>query len=352
MSEPLNFGIIGTGGIAGDFAQALSRSKLCRVVNVVGSSPEKGQTFAKKFGLPASSGSLDQFLADKNVQAVYVATPHPAHEAQAIACIEAKKHVLCEKPMTMDLAGAERVVAAAKKHGVFLMEAFMYRCHPLMKELIERLKGGVIGDIRHVRADFSFRVPRDPKGRLFDVKLGGGGILDVGGYPVSFARLVAGLVAGKPFAEPTKIQAVGYRGPTGADEIASALLSFESGFQRQRLVRGASRRRPNHAGVRREGTHRNQRSLDPRRRSAGARNRLYDPPRRQGPRARADSHRRRDVRHRSRARRRDAPRARRPVARNELGRHPRQHARARRVAGRNTIIVSNRRASRTKGKAS
>jgi predicted dehydrogenase len=230
MSEPLNFGIIGTGGIAGDFAQALSRSKVCRVVNVVGSSPEKGETFAKKFGLPASSGSLDQFLADPNVKAVYVATPHPAHEAQAIACIEAKKHVLCEKPMTMDAAGAERVIAAAKKHGVFLMEAFMYRCHPLMKELIARLEGGVIGDIRHVRADFSFRVPRDPKGRLFDRKLGGGGILDVGGYPVSFARLVAGLVEGKPFAEPTKLQAIGVRGPTGADETATALLSFASGF--------------------------------------------------------------------------------------------------------------------------
>ncbi|HEX6273006.1 MAG TPA: Gfo/Idh/MocA family oxidoreductase [Polyangiaceae bacterium] len=230
MSEPLNFGIIGTGGIAGDFAQALSQSKLCRVVNVVGSSPEKGQTFTKKFGLPAASGSLDQFLADKNVQAVYVATPHPSHEAQAIACIEAKKHVLCEKPMTIDAAGTERVIAAAKKHGVFLMEAFMYRCHPLMKELIGRLKGGVIGDIRHVRADFSFRVPRDPKGRLFDRALGGGGILDVGGYPVSFARLVAGLVEGKPFAEPTKVQAIGYRGPTGADETATALLSFASGF--------------------------------------------------------------------------------------------------------------------------
>jgi predicted dehydrogenase len=110
------------------------------------------------------------------------------------------------------------------------MEAFMYRCHPLMKELIGRLKSGVIGDIRHVRADFSFRVPRDPKGRLFDLKLGGGGILDVGGYPVSFARLVAGLIEGKPFAEPTKVQAIGYLGPTGADEITTALLSFESGF--------------------------------------------------------------------------------------------------------------------------
>jgi predicted dehydrogenase len=230
MAEPLKFGIIGTGGIANDFAEALSHSKRCRVVNVVGSSPEKANSFALEWKLPASSGSLDQFLADKNVEAVYVATPHPSHESQAIACIEAKKHVLCEKPMTVSTEGTERVVAAAKKQGVFLMEAWMYRCHPLMKELIGRLKSGVIGDIRHVRADFAFRVPRDPKGRLFDLKLGGGGILDVGGYPVSFARLVAGLIEGKPFDEPTKIQAVGYLGPTGADEISTALLSFKSGF--------------------------------------------------------------------------------------------------------------------------
>jgi predicted dehydrogenase len=230
MSEPLGFGVIGTGGIAADFAQALARSKTCRVVSVVGSSAEKGRAFADKFRVPAAAASLDEFLADKNVEAVYVATPHPSHEKQAIACIEAKKHVLCEKPLTIDAAGTERVVAAAKKHGVFLMEAFMYRCHPLMKELIARLKSGVIGDIRHVRADFSFRVPRDPKGRLFDLKLGGGGILDVGGYPVSFSRLVAGLVEGKPFAEPTRVQAIGYLGPTGADETATALLSFASGF--------------------------------------------------------------------------------------------------------------------------
>ena len=83
-----------------------------------------------------------------------------------------------------------------------------------------------------MRADFAFRVPRDPKGRLFDPKLGGGGILDVGGYPVSFARLVAGLVEGKPFAEPTRCRRSAYLGPTGADEIATALLTFKSGFTR------------------------------------------------------------------------------------------------------------------------
>lgn len=234
MTDKLNFGIIGTGGIAWDFAKALAGSKLCRVVNVVGSAPHKAAEFIQKhkndFQIPKASGSLEEFLRDPELQAVYVATPHPLHEKQAIACIEAKKHVLCEKPMTIDAAGTERVVAAAKKHGVFLMEAWMYRAHPLMQAVIERLKGGAIGDIRFVRADFAFRVPRDPKGRLFNLDLGGGGILDVGGYPVSFSRLVAGLIEGKPFAEPTRVQAVGTIGPTGADEITTALLSFASGF--------------------------------------------------------------------------------------------------------------------------
>src|SRR6187397_1256827 len=95
-------------------------------------------------------------------------TPHPAHEAQALAAIAAGKHVLCEKPMTIAAATTERVIEAARRGNVFLMEAFMYRCHPLTKALITRLQDGVIGTIRHVRADFAFRVPRDPKGRLFN----------------------------------------------------------------------------------------------------------------------------------------------------------------------------------------
>jgi predicted dehydrogenase len=122
------------------------------------------------------------------------------------------------------------VIAAAREQNVFLMEAFMYRCHPLMRELLGRLRAGVIGDIRHVRADFAFRVPRDPRGRLFNLALGGGSILDVGGYPMSFARLIAGIVAGKPFAEPTSLTAVGFIGPTGADELTTASVRFDSGL--------------------------------------------------------------------------------------------------------------------------
>jgi predicted dehydrogenase len=230
MHEVLNWGVIGTGGIASDFAEALRHSTRCRLINASGSSAAKTRAFADRWRLPAAARSLEELLADDHVQAVYVATPHPSHEAHAIACLEAGKHVLCEKPLTLDAAGSERVVAAARRSRRFLMEAFMYRCHPLMRELVTRLQQGVIGEIRHVRADFGFRVPREPQGRLFDLALGGGGILDVGGYPVSFARLVAGIVEGQPFAEPVALEAVGHRGPTGVDELATAILRFASGF--------------------------------------------------------------------------------------------------------------------------
>ena len=137
--------------------------------------------------------------------------------------------MLLEKPFTMDAAGAARVVEAARARGVFLMEAFMYRCHPMTRELVRRLQDGAIGRILHVRAEFGFRKRRDPANRLYNLVLGGGAILDVGCYPASFARLVAGIAAGRPFAEPTSIAATAQLGPTGADELASALLTFESG---------------------------------------------------------------------------------------------------------------------------
>ncbi len=230
MAEQLKWGIVGTGGIATDFAQALTHSTRCKLVNAVGSSPEKGAAFAECWSLPRSSKTVEELASDPNVDAVYVATPHPMHKAQTIACLSAGKHVLCEKPICLAAADAEEVIETAKRADVFLMEAWMYRCHPLLGELIARLKEGVIGQIRHLRADFGFRVPRQPEMRLFNPELGGGGILDVGGYPMSLARLVAGLVAGTEFQEPKTLVATGVIGPTGVDEQASALVTFDSGF--------------------------------------------------------------------------------------------------------------------------
>jgi len=229
MKRELAWGVIGTGAIAGDLALSLQTSSRCRVVSVVGSSPDKARAFAAKWAVPRAAATVAELVADPAVEAVYVATPHPAHEAHALAAIAAGKPVLCEKPLTMDAAGAARVVEAARARGVLLMEAFMYRCHPLVRELARRLADGAVGRIVHVRADFGFRKPRDPAGRLYNLAKGGGAILDVGCYPASFARLVAGIAAGRPFAEPTRLEAAGFFGPTGVDELATALLTFESG---------------------------------------------------------------------------------------------------------------------------
>jgi predicted dehydrogenase len=230
VKSELRWGIIGTGAIASDFVTALRGSSRSSVVDVAGSSPEKSSAFAQRLSIPSHAPTLEHLLASADVDAIYVATPHPMHEEHALACIRAGKHVLCEKPITVDAASAARVVEAARLAGVFLMEGYMYRCHPLMRELTKRLADGVIGTLRHVRADFGFRTAGTRTGRLFDPALGGGSILDVGGYPVSFARLVAGLVEGAPFADPEQVLGSVSLGPTGVDELASAELVFASGF--------------------------------------------------------------------------------------------------------------------------
>ena len=227
--QHLQWGVIGTGAIATDFATALAKSERCRIVSVT-SFPGLAQPFADKFGIARATDSLEDLLGDREVQAVYVATPHPLHEKLALAAIAAGKHVLVEKPMSTSTAAATRIIDAARAQGVFLMEAYMYRCHPLIQALVSCLQAGAIGPVRHVRADFGFRDPRNPKGRLFDPEQAGGGILDVGGYPVSLARLIAGVASGKQYAEPTRLTAVGQIGPTGVDEFAQASLLFESGF--------------------------------------------------------------------------------------------------------------------------
>jgi predicted dehydrogenase len=224
----LQWGVLGTGAIAHDFATALRDSQRCRAVHVTSASG-RAAGFASEFGIARASESLDQLLGDAQVQAVYIASPHPLHEQQALAAIAAGKHVLVEKPMATSAVGAERIIAAARAYRVFAMEAYMYRCHPLITEVIGRVRTGAIGQLRHVRATFGFRAPRDPASRLFAPELGGGGILDVGGYPVSLVRLLAGVAMGKPYAEPTELSALGQIGPTGVDELAQASLRFDAG---------------------------------------------------------------------------------------------------------------------------
>lgn len=225
--------VIGTGGIAGDFATSLRDRPFGRVTRVLGSAPGRGAAFARRVGLQPDIevASLSQGLACDEVDAVYVASPHPMHEAAALAAIEAGKPVLVEKPIGLNAASAERIVRAAKARGVFLMEAYMYRCHPLIATLLERIDAGAIGRITHVDAKFCFAAPFDPKHRLFNPDLGGGAILDIGGYTMSFACLIAGRAQGVRYAEPIEMTASGVLGATGVEELARARLLFDGGMQ-------------------------------------------------------------------------------------------------------------------------
>jgi predicted dehydrogenase/aryl-alcohol dehydrogenase-like predicted oxidoreductase len=230
--KTLNWGIIGTGAIAKTFAKGLAGSTTGRLVAVGSRGKEKAEQFARDCGGGAARahGSYEALLADKEVQAVYISTPHPTHAHWAIKCAEAGKHILCEKPIGMNHAEAMAIVEAAVAHDVFLMEAFMYRCHPQTRKLVQLLWSGAIGDVRVIQASFAFHWPKpwNAESRLTNNALGGGGILDVGCYCTSMARLIAGAAMGKQFAEPVELKAVGQLGATGCDEYASALLKFNA----------------------------------------------------------------------------------------------------------------------------
>lgn len=222
------WGIISTGRIAGVFANGVKGSETGELLAVASRDQEKADKFGGEHGIERRYASYEALLADPDVQAVYIATPHPMHAEWAIKAAEAGKHILCEKPLTLDYAQAAAVVDAARLHDVFLMEAFMYLSHPHTAKLYETVAGGAIGEVRIIQATFSFNAGYNPEGRLFKNALGGGGILDVGCYCTSMARLIAGAANGKPYDEPTEIKAMGHIGETGADEYAVATMRFEN----------------------------------------------------------------------------------------------------------------------------
>ena len=160
------------------------------------------------------------------MDAVYIATPHPLHAQWAIKAADAGKHILLEKPLTLNWPDAQRVVEACERNRVQLLEAFMYRCHPQSAKLVELIREGALGEVKQVEATFGFASGAGPDSRLIDPELGGGGILDVGCYTMSFCRLVAGAAQGKPFANPTQIKALGVINEWGSDAQAVALAKF------------------------------------------------------------------------------------------------------------------------------
>ena len=234
--QMINWGIIGLGQIARVFCNALRFSKTGMPSAVASRDEKRAQIFAQQFSIPTVHSSYEALLADDSVQAVYIATIHPAHLLWVTKAAEAGKHILVEKPMGMNYQEVATMVAAARKHDVFLMEAFMYRCHPQMQRLAALIQEGAIGDVRVIRAAFGFRADPDPSSRLFNRDLAGGSIMDVGCYTASAARFVAGAASGRPFADPVEVKAVGLLGETGVDYQASAVLAFADGIIAQLIT--------------------------------------------------------------------------------------------------------------------
>lgn len=222
MSIGLRWGILATGGIARSFTQDLLDAG--HTVAAVGSrAPGAAQAFATEFGIPRAHGSYEQLAADPDVDVIYVATPHPMHLDAALLAIAAGKHVLVEKPLTLTAAQATRIAAAAATAGVVAMEAMWTRFLPHMVQLRALIAAGAIGDVRTVIADHTQALPTDPSHRLQNPELGGGALLDLGIYPVSFAVDVLGL--------PTAVQAHASMTPTGVDRQTAMILEHEGGRQ-------------------------------------------------------------------------------------------------------------------------
>ena len=230
----LAWGILATGRIAGSFARGVDRSQHGRLAAVGSRSRANAERFARDFPGLRTHASYEALLADPGVQAVYIATPHPQHVEWAVRAAAAGKHVLCEKPAGLTHAEMVIMAEAARAHSVLFMEAFMYRCHPQTAKIVEMVRDGLLGEIKLIQSAFGFNAPFDPGSRLWSNATAGGGILDVGCYPVSMARLLAGATVGAPFLDPVEVSGAGQLHPeTGVDLLAAATLRFPTGLVAQ-----------------------------------------------------------------------------------------------------------------------
>ena len=220
-SGTIGWGILGPGSIAHQFATGLQSVADAKLVAVGSRSQEKADAFADKFNAPHRHASYEALASDPDVHVVYISTPHPQHKEAALLCLEHGKAVLCEKPFTVNAKEAEEVIAAAKAKDLFVMEAMWSRFFPAMAHVRKLIADGAIGEARMLQADFGFRAGVDPNSRLFNLAMAGGGLLDVGVYPLSLASML--------FGTPTDITGVAQMGETGVDEQAAISLKYSGG---------------------------------------------------------------------------------------------------------------------------
>lgn len=214
------WGLMATGGIAHTFAEDLAHVPGASLVAVGSRSQESADAFGDEFDVPNRHGSYEALANDPDVDAIYISPPHPFHKDATLLALNAGKAALCEKPFAMDAAGAEEMIAAAQAAGTLLVEAMWTRFLPTMVRVREILAAGTLGEIVYVTAEHGQWFAEDAAHRLFAPSLGGGALLDLGVYPISFAHMVLGT--------PDRITAVSEPSFTGVDKTTSAIFQYPS----------------------------------------------------------------------------------------------------------------------------
>ena len=221
MTNTFRWGILGAGSIAKKFCAGVQALPDHKLVGVGSRSQEKADSFGDQFAIPHRYASYEALVADPEIDAIYVATPHPMHKDHTLLSLRAGKHVLCEKPFTINAGETREIIAEARKLGLFLMEAMWTRFVPAVVEAKRLIDEGAIGEVRMINADFGFRAGFNPQSRAFAPELGGGGLLDVGVYPISLASMLLG--------RPNRIATLAELGETGVDEQSAFILGYPGG---------------------------------------------------------------------------------------------------------------------------
>jgi dihydrodiol dehydrogenase / D-xylose 1-dehydrogenase (NADP) len=221
MVNSIRWGILGTGWIANEFAQGLSQLSDAELVAVGSRTLESAQRFAAQYGVPQAHASYQALARDAEVDVIYVATPNPLHKEHSLLCLESGKPVLCEKPFALNAREAVDVIQAAREKKLFLMEAMWSRFFPLMAKVRTLLADGAIGDVQMLVADLCIHFDFDPSDRRYALDLGGGALLDLGVYLISFASMIMG--------SPSGITTLAHLGKTGVDEQAGIVLRYDQG---------------------------------------------------------------------------------------------------------------------------
>jgi predicted dehydrogenase len=230
LNKKIHWGIIGTGDIAKKFAEGLRVLSDSELVAVASRARKTADAFGDLFHVAKRHDNYQSLAQDPDVSVVYISTPHSLHKENTLMCLRAGKSVLCEKPFAINAEEATEMIRFARQRRLFLMEAMWTRFFPLMTRVREMIASDVIGEVRMLMADFGYR-SEDQKNWVFDPNFGGGGLLDVGIYPLSFSHLIFGI--------PNQITSISHLGSSGVDEQSTVILGYEGG--RMALIASAMR---------------------------------------------------------------------------------------------------------------